>query len=105
MHGPLNLKMVNVFKIITELWAASVRVLCRVSHFLVLKINQPVQTEWRKDIMCQVTQAATSELAGQVVVAFHFLKIIYMYCGDIVFNTLRTGDADLRFYITTVQDG
>ena len=22
-----------------------------------------------------------------------------------VFNTLRTGDADLRFYITTVQDG
>ena len=24
---------------------------------------------------------------------------------DWVFNTLRTGDADLRFYITTVQDG
>jgi len=22
-----------------------------------------------------------------------------------LFNTLRTGDADLRFYITTVQDG
>jgi hypothetical protein len=22
-----------------------------------------------------------------------------------VLNTLRTGDADLRFYITTVQDG
>ena len=22
-----------------------------------------------------------------------------------MFNTLRTGDADLRFYITTVQDG
>ena len=22
-----------------------------------------------------------------------------------IFNTLRTGDADLRFYITTVQDG
>jgi len=22
-----------------------------------------------------------------------------------VFNTLRTGDGDLRFYITTVQDG
>jgi len=21
------------------------------------------------------------------------------------FNTLRTGDADLRFYVTTVQDG
>ena len=25
--------------------------------------------------------------------------------GDHVVNTLRTGDADLRFYITTVQDG
>jgi len=24
------------------------------------------------------------------------------FCG---LNTLRTGDADLRFYITTVQDG
>ena len=23
----------------------------------------------------------------------------------VCFNTLRTGDADLRFYITTVQDG
>jgi len=23
----------------------------------------------------------------------------------IIFNTLRTGDADLRFYVTTVQDG
>jgi len=22
-----------------------------------------------------------------------------------IFNTLRTGDADLRFYITTAQDG
>ena len=25
--------------------------------------------------------------------------------SDILLNTLRTGDADLRFYITTVQDG
>jgi len=24
---------------------------------------------------------------------------------DIKLNTLRTGDADLRFYITTLQDG
>ena len=29
------------------------------------------------------------------------------YCSSTVtlLNTLRTGDADLRFYITTVQDG
>ena len=26
-------------------------------------------------------------------------------CFTKTFNTLRTGDADLRFYITTVQDG
>ena len=25
--------------------------------------------------------------------------------GKLAINTLRTGDADLRFYITTVQDG
>jgi len=25
--------------------------------------------------------------------------------ANISFNTLRTGDADLRFYVTTVQDG
>ena len=30
---------------------------------------------------------------------YHFLL------SNINFNTLRTGDADLRFYITTVQDG
>ena len=27
------------------------------------------------------------------------------WVSEIAFNTLRTGDADLRFYITTVQDG
>ena len=26
-------------------------------------------------------------------------------CPQNFLNTLRTGDADLRFYITTVQDG
>ena len=25
--------------------------------------------------------------------------------GPVILNTLRTGDADLRFYVTTVQDG
>ena len=29
----------------------------------------------------------------------------WQYCLFRHFNTLRTGDADLRFYITTVQDG
>jgi hypothetical protein len=29
-------------------------------------------------------------------------KMVSMFC---VFNTLWTGDADLRLYITTVQDG
>ena len=31
-------------------------------------------------------------------------RIIFLELTD-PFNTLRTGDADLRFYITTVQDG
>ena len=26
-------------------------------------------------------------------------------CRNLVINTLRTGDADLRFYVTTVQEG
>jgi len=30
---------------------------------------------------------------------------LYETKAPIVFNTLRTGDADLRFYVTTVQDG
>jgi len=28
-----------------------------------------------------------------------------MYVYFVPVNTLRTGDADLRFYVTTVQDG
>jgi hypothetical protein len=47
--------------------------------------------EWQKDIMCQATQAATSKLAGQVFVSFHFLKIIFMYAADIIFNTEISG--------------
>jgi len=29
----------------------------------------------------------------------------FLTLGHIAINTLRTGDADLRLYITTVQDG
>jgi len=75
-----------------------------VSHFSVLKINQPVQMEWRKDIMCQVTQAATSKLAGQVLVAFHFLKIIFMYLGDIMFNTDISGFRKSKRSLMLVMD-
>jgi hypothetical protein len=33
MHGPMNVKIVNVFKItrVTELWAPSLRGMCRVT--------------------------------------------------------------------------
>jgi len=72
-----------------------------VSHFSVLKINQ---TEWRKDIMCQVTQAATSKLAGQVRVAFHFLKIVFMYSGDIMFNTDISGFRKSKRRLMLVTD-
>jgi len=33
------------------------------------------------------------------------LKCCVVWATDCVINTLRTGDADLCFYITTVQDG
>jgi len=33
------------------------------------------------------------------------LYIAYIFSAGRMLNTLRTGDADLRFYITTVQDG
>jgi hypothetical protein len=37
---------------------------------------------------------------------FFFACQSAIYISDITeVNTLRTGDADLRFYITTVQDG
>ena len=32
-------------------------------------------------------------------------KQVLLHWAYLPFNTLRTGDADLRFYITTVQDG
>ena len=33
------------------------------------------------------------------------VSTIYNHYQTFSFNTLRTGDADLRFYVTTVQDG
>jgi hypothetical protein len=36
-------------------------------------------------------QAATAKLAGQVFVAFHFLKFIFIYSGGIIFNTEISG--------------
>ena len=37
--------------------------------------------------------------------SFHHIVIAQNMVSTENFNTLRTGDADLRFYITTVQDG
>ena len=51
-------------------------------------------------------------IAMVIKVTIHFLvtfltKItnLPMFTFAVILNTLRTGDADLRFYITTVQDG
>jgi len=35
----------------------------------------------------------------------HINKSLQVNTSEPLYNTLRTGDADLRFYITTVQDG
>jgi len=42
-----------------------------------------------------------------VTLPWKFLKITQQLTATFIphINTLRTGDADLRFYITTVQDG
>jgi len=42
----------------------------------------------------------------KVLIPPNFHKILhYRLIEGCLVNTLRTGDADLRFYITTVQDG
>ena len=48
-----------------------------------------------------------SGLAMKVLQTFPYgiTSMIQSGYGPTRFNTLRTGDADLRFYITTVQDG
>jgi len=54
------------------------------------KVNVRVLLLWTNKKRNSDKQAATE---GYVMGVFY------------VFNTLRTGDANLRFYITTVQDG
>jgi len=36
---------------------------------------------------------------------YNYSATVSTYMVTFVINTLRTGDADLRFYVTTVQDG
>jgi len=38
-------------------------------------------------------------------IAFYINRDGKLFFSSIAVNTLRTGDADLRFYITNVQDG
>ena len=56
-------------------------------------------------------------ITRSAVYPMQWVKLMIIYCGMAVkrmemlgvsvrnINTLRTGDADLRFYISTVQDG
>jgi len=68
-----------------------------------------------------VVRIVTGRLLKVNILAFPTVKfpidfplLINMFVGtlsidrqtyQLVLNTLRTGDADLRFYVTTVQDG
>jgi hypothetical protein len=55
--------------------------------------------------LCIGFQITTNAIFNLNIVQF---VIIIINMGNVVsshFNTLRTGDADLRLYITTVQDG
>ena len=57
---------------------------------------------------CHVTESAGKTSSGVMRVFAQQFDVctevtVTEYCGT--FSTLRTGDADLRFYIITVQDG
>jgi len=47
-------------------------------------------------------------ISSQPTNVLHFVQVegsLSVRDSNLSVNTLRTGDADLRFYITTVQDG
>jgi len=49
------------------------------------------------------TKRLTNDLAGTIRKAWNYRQYFVRNPAEV--NTLRTGDADLRFYVTTVQDG
>jgi len=51
-----------------------------------------------------VDEVALMQISFSVLRFYSVGTILLMLCTHHL-NTLRTGDADLRFYITTVQDG
>ena len=64
-------------------------------------------------LMVNYTTTTTTTVMSLSCVCVFVFVFVFVYCCcirltdscDMFINTLRTGDADLRFYITTVQDG
>jgi len=54
--------------------------------------------------MLQLAEKSTSENVKIAVFSAEVFLLGYALEPNAI-NTLRTGDADLRFYVTTVQDG
>ena len=83
----------------TMLWV--VMAVCTVTMALVLRISFHVDSGQRKELRTDTRlQDLVFATFGAVFCLQGKLHTDFTY-----FNTLRTGDADLRFYITTVQDG
>jgi len=75
---------------------------CSVQH---VRSTTCIQNKWMFHFcatFCAVLCALTGNYQVVIQVTAGIVKC-HSFLSD--FNTLRTGDADLRFYVTTVQDG
>ena len=70
-------------------------------HFCILKCNISLKVENDNWSLLE-ERKLTGRFVTSAVRALH--ANVLRACNGCL-NTLRTGDADLRFYITTVQDG
>ena len=67
-------------------------------HLIICPIVTPVLVSRCRNNFCQVSLVRRRQIAPR-------RRVLQMACQPVLLNTLRTGDANLRFYITTAQDG
>jgi len=69
-------------------------------RFIIKEVTIFALLRYTRSSNCSCSKHSTPEahISSQIVA----VEITIFYN---IFNTLRTGDADLRFYIATVQDG
>ena len=77
-------------------------------HFCLGKHTQYPEVEWGRVPVWTVAENLAPDCPDRnhsLYLARYPDPYISMQQQPTLFNTLRKGDADLRFYITTVQDG